>query len=58
MVYFDQNLHTYYLFILKLFRRCHASFWPVEVKMLIALNGMLYMYFDKNFILILDTGII
>ena len=30
----------------------------ILVKMLITLNGMLYMYFDKKFILILDTGII
>ena len=30
----------------------------ILVKMLITLNDMLYMYFDKNFILILDTGII
>ena len=30
----------------------------ILVKMLITLNGMLYMYFDKNFKLILDTGII
>ena len=30
----------------------------ILVKMLITLNGMLYMYFDKKIILILDTGII
>ena len=30
----------------------------ILVKMLITLNDMLYMYSDKNFILILDTGII
>ena len=30
----------------------------ILVKMLITLNDILYMYFDKNFILILDTGII
>ena len=31
----------------------------ILVKMLITLNGMLYMYYDKKkFILILDTGII
>ena len=30
----------------------------ILVKMLITLNGMLYMYFDKIFILSLDTGII
>ena len=28
------------------------------VNMLITLNGMLYKYFDKKFILIIDTGII
>ena len=30
----------------------------ILLKMLITLNGMLYMYLDKKFILILDTGII
>ena len=30
----------------------------ILVKMLITLKGMLYMYFDKKFILILDSGII
>ena len=30
----------------------------ILVKMLITLNGLLYMFFIKFFILILDTGII
>ena len=30
----------------------------ILVKMPITLNGMFYMYFDINFLLILDTGII
>ena len=72
MVYFDQMLQTYYLFILTIFRRCMQNGDDVLssiiltgqgilVKMLITLNGMLYKctcILIKNFILILDTGII
>ena len=72
MVYFDQMLQTYYLFILTIFRRCmqngddalssiNLTGQGILVRMLITLNGMLYKYtciLIKNFILILDTGII
>ena len=65
MVYFDQILHTYFLiFILKLFIHMYSNGGDalpsiimagrgILVKMLIALNGMLYslyMYFDQIFL--------
>ena len=57
MVYLDQILLTYYLFILTLFRHWYAKGDDtllsiilvgrgILVKMLITLNGMFCMYFD------------
>ena len=59
MVYFDQILHTYYLFILTFSDACMQNGDDtlssiilagrgILVKMLIVLNGMSYMYFDKK----------
>ena len=67
MVYFDQILHTYYCLEAGMQNGDDAlssiilAGRGILVKMLITLNGMLYMlymYLIKNFILILDTGII
>ena len=59
MVYFDQILHTYYLFILTFLDACMQNGDDalssiilagrgILVKINIVLNGMSYMYFDKK----------